>query len=105
VSCHNDNTTAEAYKTDMYLRLPADGIDGRSPEAFDLLTTTIGKDARTPRWSGRKRIVAGSPEDSLLYTLISTRIPNNPKDQMPPIASRVVDDEGVRLVGDWIRGL
>jgi hypothetical protein len=105
VSCHNDNSTAEGFKTDMYLRLPAEGLDGRSPAEFDLLTTTLGIDSSTPRWSGRKRIVAGSPEDSLLYQLISMRDPANPKDQMPPIASRIVDDEGVKLVGDWIRGL
>jgi len=105
VSCHNSNSTAEAYKTDMYLRLPVDALDGRSPEDFDVVTTTVGIDARTPRWMGKKRIVAGSPEDSLLYQLISTRDPVNPKNQMPPIASRVVHKQGVMLVGDWIRSL
>lgn len=105
VSCHNRSSTAEAYKTDMYLRLPADGIDGRSPAGFDLLTTTVGVASRTPRWLGRQRITPGSPETSLLYELMAMRDPANPKDQMPPIASRVVDDEGVLLVGDWIRAM
>ncbi len=105
VSCHNTNSTAEAYKTDMYLRVPVEALDGRSPADLELVTTTVGIDARTPRWADKKRIVAGSPEDSLLYQLISTRDPVNPKNQMPPIASRIVHEQGVMLVGDWIRSL
>jgi hypothetical protein len=105
VSCHNSNSSAEAYKTDMFLRLPAGGLDGRSSADFELLTTTVGVAARTPRWLGRQRIVPGSPESSLLYELMAMRDPANPKDQMPPIASRIVDDAGVLLVGDWIRSM
>jgi hypothetical protein len=41
----------------------------------------------------------------LLYFLVSTRDPANPKDQMPPIASRVVDDDGVALIEEWIRSM
>jgi hypothetical protein len=54
------------------------------------------------RWSDRTRIVPGSPENSLLYELISQRDPDDGKDQMPPIATRVVDDHGVGLVRDWL---
>ena len=50
-------------------------------------------------------VVPGDPDNSLLYQLISKRDPANPKDQMPPIASRVVDDDGIAAVEDWINSL
>lgn len=105
VSCHNGNSASEGFASDLRLRLPADGIDGRASGDFDAVRTSVGIEAQTPRWSDRTRIVPGSPEDSLLFFLLSTRDPVNPKDQMPPIASRVVDDEGVARIGDWIREL
>jgi hypothetical protein len=105
VSCHNGNPASEGYSSDLRLRLPPDGIDGRAPDEFDSITTTVGVKAKTPRWSGLTRITPGSPENSLLYKLISTRDPANPKDQMPPIASRVVDKAGIAAVEAWIRSL
>ena len=105
VSCHNGFSASEGFASDLRLRLPGGEIDGRSSEDFDSVTTTIGVDATTPRWGGNIRIVPGSPEQSLLYRLISTRDPNNPKDQMPPIASAVVDEEGIKAVEEWIRSL
>jgi hypothetical protein len=105
VSCHNGNPAAEGYSSDLRLRLPAEGIDGRSPAEFDSVVSTVGVDATTPRWLDRKRIAAGSPEDSLVYFLASTRDPNNPKDQMPPIASRRVDQDGLMLLESWISAL
>jgi hypothetical protein len=89
----------------MYLRLKADETDGRSTAVVDAISTTVDVAATTPRWSERTRIVPGSPQDSLLYFLVSTRDPANPKDQMPPIASRVVDDDGVALIEEWIRSM
>jgi hypothetical protein len=105
VSCHNGNSAAEGYASDLRLRLAAGEIDGRSSAAFDAVTTTVGVAAQTPRWLGNTLITAGSPEDSLLYVLASTRDPANPKDQMPPIASRQMDPEGLMLIEAWIRSL
>jgi hypothetical protein len=105
VSCHNDNSSSEGYASNLRLRLPADGLDGRSVADFEAVRTTVGVPAETPRWSDRTRIVAGSPENSLLYFLASTRDPANPKDQMPPIASRRVDLQGLGLLDAWIRSL
>jgi hypothetical protein len=105
VSCHSANTNSEAYKTHMFLRVAAADADGRSSAGFDTISTTVGVATRTPRWLGHMRVVAGSPEQSFLYTLISKRDPMNPKDQMPPIASRVVDDQGTKLMDAWIRSL
>jgi hypothetical protein len=105
VSCHNDNSSAEGYASDLRLRLPADAIQGGSSAGFDALRTTVGVAARTPRLLGRIRIVPGAPQDSLLYSLASTRDLANPKNQMPPIASRVVDDDGMMRIEAWIRGM
>ena len=105
ISCHNGNSASEGYSSDLRLRLPVTALDGRSPKKFEPYTTTIQVGATTPRWSDRVRIVPGSPEDSLLYTLITTRDPASPKDQMPPVASRVVDEEGVKAIKAWIKSL
>jgi hypothetical protein len=105
VSCHNSNSNAEAYKSDLFLRLSAEDLDGRSSAEFDAVALNVGVDAKTPRWLGKKRIVAGSPEDSLLYQLISKRDPALMKDQMPPIASRVADSDGMALIEAWIRSM
>jgi hypothetical protein len=105
VSCHSPNSNSEAYKTDMFLRLSADAVDGRSSADSDSILTTVGIAARTPRWLGRQRVVPGAPDDSLLYTLASHRDPAKAKDQMPPIASRIVDHDGIALVATWIRSL
>jgi len=48
------------------------------------------------------RLVApGSPERSVLLKRISTR----GNGQMPPLSSHLPDEEGVRLISDWIRSL
>jgi hypothetical protein len=105
VSCHNNNPAAEGYSSDLRLRLPADGVDGRSSAEFDSVLTTVNVEAQTPRWLGRTLIVPGAPEDSWLYSLASMRNPAVPKDQMPPIASRRVDEDGIMLLGTWIRNI
>jgi hypothetical protein len=55
------------------------------------------------RWGGQKRIVPGSPGQSLLYNLVASRRGKN--DQMPPIASRVVDQQHVDALRAWIQAL
>jgi hypothetical protein len=105
VSCHNDNPSAEGYSSDLRLRLAAEELDGSSTAEAAAITTTVGVGAKTPRWLDRPRITPGSPEDSLLYVLATTRNAASPKDQMPPIASRVVDPDGAMLLEAWIRSM
>ncbi|MEO8214531.1 MAG: hypothetical protein ABI560_15120, partial [Myxococcales bacterium] len=88
-TCHNANSSATAYSSRMLLRLDPTLLDGRSTADFDQLTSTVGVPVQTTDWSGAVRIVAGSPEQSLLYQLISHRGSGM---QMPPIATNVVDD-------------
>jgi hypothetical protein len=105
VSCHNGNSSSEAYRTGLRLALQVGQAEGDSLAQTDAITTTLEVTATTPRWEDWKRITVGSPEHSLLYFLISMRNPENQRDQMPPIASRVVDEEGIKLVENWITAL
>ena len=104
VSCHNANPAAEGYKTDLQMRLSASELDGSSLVDAAARVTAIDIDAQTPRWKGKKIIAPGSPADSLLYTLISHRDAAM-RDQMPPIASRVVDADGTAAIEAWIDAL
>jgi hypothetical protein len=104
VSCHNDNQVSEAYSSGLRLKLDPAQLDGRSSANFEILRTTVGVPAKTLRWNNAQRIVAGSPEDSLLYQLASVRRPGK-NNQMPPIASRVVPREEVEVLADWIRAM
>ena len=104
VSCHNDNQNSGAYESGLRLKLKPDQLDGRSSANFEILTTTVGVPAQTLRWMQQRRIVAGSPEQSLLYRLASVRRTGE-NNQMPPIATRVVPAEPVQVLADWIRAL
>ena len=105
ISCHNGNSASEAYSTGLRLAVKVADADGRAPTNFDSLKTTVNVKTTTGRWLGKIRITAGSPSESWLYSLMSTRNPTNMKDQMPPIASRVVPTAGAKLLSDWITAM
>ena len=103
-SCHNANENAEAYSSGLFLTLVPHELDGRPPLDSDAMRTALNVKAKTERFgTDRVRIVPGSPETSLLYELLTSR--RGPKDQMPPIATQVVDPDHARIVGEWIRAL
>jgi hypothetical protein len=102
-SCHNNNSNSTAYGASMRLRLDPTQLDGRSSVDFDARRTTIGNVSTTPAWDGQTRIVAGDPSHSLLAKLITNRGTDNPVDnQMPPIASSLVDVPDSQNVIAWI---
>jgi hypothetical protein len=84
------HSNATAYANGMRVRLDAALLDGRSVLDFDALKTTIGVVVLAPAWRGQVRVLPGDPTNSLLYHLIANRGMGN---QMPPIASRVVDQD------------
>lgn len=103
VSCHNDNATAAGHSTKLRMRLDPAQLDRGAPASeYPTIKTTIGVAATTERWGGKVRIAPGDPSQSLLYQLISVR-GGGENDQMPPIASLVVDQDYVTKVADWIR--
>jgi hypothetical protein len=87
----------------MRLRLDPELLDGGTSADFPTRTTTMGVVSTTPTWAGQTRIVPGDPMHSLLAKLITNRGTDNPVDnQMPPIASLIVDPTDTQNVLDWI---
>ncbi|HEY2902093.1 MAG TPA: hypothetical protein VGL59_16040 [Polyangia bacterium] len=102
VTCHNPNSNATAYQAGMHLRLDATQMDGRSSAGFEPLLTTVGVMVNDPDWKGQTRIVPGDPTNSLLFHLITNRGTGN---QMPPIATSIVDMAHTPLVQAWIAAM
>jgi len=70
------------------------------------MTTTVDKVVNTPTWFGQKRITPGDPSKSLIVKLITTRTAIDPaSNQMPPIASRVVDKKDSDAIIAWIAAM
>jgi hypothetical protein len=103
VTCHNDDPNSTAFGAGMRLRLDPTQLDGRSSADFPSRMTTIGVPATTPAWLGKPRIVSGDAKNSLLVELITNRGKDNPVgNQMPPIATNIVDTTDSQNVIDWI---
>lgn len=102
VTCHNTNSSSIGYAAGMNFRLDATELDGRPSNDFGIRKTSIGQTVVTPQWAGATRIIPGDPDNSLLYQLISRREDNN---QMPPIATSVVDTANVENVRAWIAAM
>ena len=101
-TCHNANSGSSAFAAGMLLRLDPNQLDGRPVNDFEALKTTLGVVVGTPNWSGQIRIVPGSPDQSLIYQLISHRGTGS---QMPPIATDLVDELDIPLVAGWIAAM
>ena len=102
-TCHNDNANSTAFGASMRLRLDPTLLDGRSSVNFPSRLTTLGVGASTPAWSGHTRIIPGDSTHSLLVQLITNRGTDNPvSNQMPPIATLLVDPTDTKVVADWI---
>jgi hypothetical protein len=103
VACHNDNSNSTGYGSDMRLRLDPLLLDGRPSTDFGTRTTTLGQLANNPMWNSEPRIAPGDSAHSLLVKLITNRGTNNPAaNQMPPIATSIVDSTDTQSVIDWI---
>ncbi|HZV01813.1 MAG TPA: hypothetical protein VFF73_34190, partial [Planctomycetota bacterium] len=51
--------------------------------------------------SGAKIVDPGAPEKSVLYL----RMHRRGRDQMPPLATHLVDEDGCKVIAEWIRSL
>jgi hypothetical protein len=102
-TCHNDNSNSTAFGASMRLRLDPTLLDGRSSVDFPSRVTTLGVKATTPAWSGKPRIIPSDPTHSLVIELITNRGTDNPvANQMPPIATLLVDVNDATMIADWI---
>ncbi len=102
VSCHNRAADARAMGTNLFLRLELAQLIAAQEGAatLDPIVTTVAVATRTARWPGL-RITAGSPAQSQLFRLASSR----GRDQMPPLLSHLPDPEGTRILRAWIEAL
>ena len=100
-SCHTGTSIGTAYGTGMQLRIGWDEISGQPPAEWAVVKSTVGIPVRSPTWAGELRIAAGDPEASVVLRLLAAR----GDQQMPPIATRVVDDRGKTAVEAWIAAM
>jgi hypothetical protein len=97
--CHNLHGTSWP-DTQMVLRLR---VSERDPAQSELVKSVVGgklQSWRVPEFT--TRVVAGHPELSAILARMSRR---GSKDQMPPLATEVVDPVGVDLVTRWVTSL
>lgn len=98
-NCHNDSKDG-LPQFDMNLWL---NVEHTTPQETGLWQTAISQETqifKDQHVSGR--IVAGSPQSSALFYRMSQR---GNIAQMPPIASKMPDHEGLMLIADWIEAL
>jgi hypothetical protein len=96
--CHNLHGTAWP-DTQMILRLD---VGERDPATSNVVVTTLNK--ALTYWRGgdiTARLVPGHPEASAIYARMNRR----GKDQMPPLATEILDDSGLATVQAWIASL
>ena len=98
-NCHNQSTDG-LPQFDMNLWL---SVEHASVEETGAWNTAVGHDTqifKDQHVSGR--IVPGNPEESALYYRMRQR---GNIAQMPPVASKVPDQEGLSIVREWIEAL
>jgi hypothetical protein len=97
--CHNENGTAWP-DTQMVLRLL---IADRDAVTSGVFTSIVGKSIQY--WRGGAvtlRVAPGNPDMSGIVVRMSAR---GNKDQMPQLATEIVDPTGIQAVRDWITSL
>jgi hypothetical protein len=97
--CHNENGTSWP-DTQMVLRLVVADRDAATSGVF---ASIVGKDVNY--WRGgaiTKRVAPGAPDMSALVVRMSAR---GTKDEMPPLATEIVDADGLAAVRAWIAAL
>lgn len=100
-SCHTGTPTGTGYGTGLRLRIGWDELTTKPPAEWALETSTRGVAVKSPKWAGGVRVVPGDPGASVLLRLLGQR----GSEQMPPIATRVVDEKGRAAVEAWIAGM
>jgi hypothetical protein len=100
-SCHNPRGTAWP-DTQMLLRL---GVEAGAVQTSPVLDSVVAERLQYYRAEDGAitlRVAPGQPESSGLITRMRVR---GPMEQMPPLATERVDDEGVAIVSRWIASL
>ena len=98
--CHNENGTSWP-DTQMVLRLVTGEHDAASSVVYQ---SVVGRKLQYWRGDGTitLRVAPGAPDDSALVARMAVR---GSMDQMPPLATEVVDPDGLSAVRAWIAAL
>ena len=99
-SCHDRSTSLASIG--MVLRQPAAGGAGQGPVAQTAFRQRSQLRMPGDPSSDAYRIDPGNPAQSAVVFRMATR---NPARQMPPLGTKVVDQEGLALVQRWIADL
>ena len=93
--CHTQSGELASLKLSF-----AYSIARPEPEAPAVLTTVEQASKFVPAsWEQGERVCAGNPDRSVVMARMASR---NPVMQMPPLGTRLVDDEAVALIRRWI---
>jgi mono/diheme cytochrome c family protein len=99
-NCGNCHTASgELANLALSLDYPLAAPPGGHPPA---ILTTVGRASKfvPSTWDGpAERVRTGDPDRSVLLARLASR---NPVAQMPPLGSRLVDEEAVALIRKWI---
>ena len=103
VPCHNRNASSEAGFTGLEMRLLAEDLE--AVQTTDAWRTAVGVQAYFQPVEGLVffRIAPRNVAQSLIPYRDGNR--TNPRIQMPPIATHVVDANGLAAVKAWIEGM
>ena len=97
--CHNINGTSWP-DTQMVLRLE---VGERDPQSSELWKSIVGQMLQYFRGGAiTLRVAPGQPDTSAIIERMSSR---TAKIQMPPLATELVDPDGLQLIRDWITSL
>jgi hypothetical protein len=107
ISCHNENATAKARDSGLFLRLEQGELTSvRATDAWKAINKQPSPNAKLdglPTIQGSwVAIRPGQPDRSLLVARQRIR---GFESQMPRIGTKIVDEQGVQAVADWIAAM
>jgi hypothetical protein len=100
VSCHSNVPTAEAVTSTLRLRVGFEESTKPVTE-WELYKTSFKVASELPALQGTPRISPGIPEQSSIITTMKA----TGTGQMPPIARREIDTQGLGTLETWVRSL
>lgn len=100
-SCHYEGSTHVTDKVPLRMNLTIDTLS--AVESTNVYRTAVGHQPHLPGLGTDVYVLPGAPEESFVWRRLSVR--DGGGWQMPPLATEVVDEQGVALIEAWISGL
>jgi hypothetical protein len=100
-SCHHQGSTFVTDKVQLKMNLTTDTLT--SVASTYVYRSAVGREPHLSGLGTSLYIVPGAPSESFLWRRMALR--DSGGWQMPPLATEVVDEEGVSLIEGWILSL